>query len=217
MNCEEFRVAVLAGEEDGSTAAHVDSCPACRSQAASLRGMRDVLAEPIVWEEPSPELGSHVAALIGTARRTSDPEAKSRSRLWLVAVAAAVLAVVVGSVAMMQRSAPDWEIALPATERAPTAVAVIRGWNEEAGTRMELEVEGLAPAPAGYTYEFWLSNGPRHVSAGTFRSEGQVELWAGVTRADFPRLWVTLEPLDEDESPSPETVLDTGSPAQSTS
>lgn len=210
MNCDEFRATVLAGEEDGSTAAHLDSCPACRSQTASLRGMRDVLSEPIVWEEPSPELGSQVAALVGSVHRTAAPERPGRSRLWLVAVAAVVLAVVSGSFVLAGGSGPDWEAALPATDRAPNAVAVVRGWNEAAGTRMVLDVEGLAPAPDGYVYEFWLSDGPRHISAGTFRSGGQVELWAGVFRANYPRLWVTLEPLDEDESPSPETLLDTG-------
>jgi hypothetical protein len=75
---------------------------------------------------------------------------------------------------------------------------------------MLLSVDGLEGAPDGYVYEFWLSEGPLHISAGTFTASGDIELWSGVSRADFPRLWVTLEPLDEDESPSSHTVLDTG-------
>jgi hypothetical protein len=76
---------------------------------------------------------------------------------------------------------------------------------------MLLSVDCLKPAPPGFTYEMWLSDGPVHISAGTFRTGGEVKLWAGVPRSDFPRLWVTLEPLDEDSSPSVATVLDTGS------
>ena len=98
---------------------------------------------------------------------------------------------------------------MPATELAPQATSTVLGWNTDSGTRMLLEVEGLDRAPAGYVYEFWLSEGPLHISAGTFTGNGEIELWSGVTRAEFPRLWVTLEPLDEDESPSGTTVLDT--------
>jgi hypothetical protein len=210
MNCDEFRAAVLAGEEDGSTAAHLESCPACRSRTASLRGMQDVLGQPVLWEEPSPELGSQVSALIGSARNSAVSEGSRGRRWWLVGAAAVLLAMVVGSLVLTGGPAPDWEAALPATDRAPNATAVVQGWNEAAGTRMVLDVDGLAPAPDGYMYEFWLSDGPRHISAGTFRSGGQVELWAGVRRADFPRLWITLEPLDEDESPSEHTLLDSG-------
>jgi hypothetical protein len=105
---------------------------------------------------------------------------------------------------------PDWVVSMPGTDLAAQASSTVSGWNTDSGTRMLLSIEGLDPAPDGYVYELWLSKGPVHVSAGTFTAAGDVELWAGVTRADFPRLWVTLEPLDEDESPSRSTVLDTG-------
>jgi hypothetical protein len=123
--------------------------------------------------------------------------------------AAALLAAFVGLYAIAGPNAPDWEVAVPGTDLAPGATAMVSGWNTDSGTRMVVEVDGLTPAPAGYMYEFWLSNGPIHISAGTFRSPGEVELWSGVARAAFPRLWITLEPIDEDESPSGQTVLDT--------
>jgi len=75
---------------------------------------------------------------------------------------------------------------------------------------MVADIAGLDLAPAGSFHEFWLSSGPVHISAGTFHTGGQIELWSGVARSDYPRLWVTLEPIDDDESPSPVTVLDTG-------
>ncbi|MGA9597752.1 MAG: anti-sigma factor [Acidimicrobiia bacterium] len=213
MNCDEFRAAVLAGDEDGATGAHVDSCAACRSQATRLREMRDALGTSMLWEEPSPELGDQIEALIASSGESPKPRVTPMRRWWVgvVSVAAVIVIVsLVGSALAMRHRAPDWEVALPATDLAPNAVATVSGWNEDAGTRMMLAVSGLDPAPRGYIYEFWLSQGSTHVSAGTFHSGGHVELWAGVRRGDFPRMWVTLEPLDEDAGPSTVTMLDTG-------
>ena len=58
-------------------------------------------------------------------------------------------------------------------------------------------------------YELWLSQRPIHISAGTFTANVDVVLWSGVARREYPRLWTTLETIDEDESPSPITVMDT--------
>jgi hypothetical protein len=36
--------------------------------------------------------------------------------------------------------------------------------------------------------------------------------WSGVTEAEFPRIWITLEPNDGDQSLSGPAVLDTPRP-----
>ena len=213
MNCSEFRSAVLAGDETVATSDHSRSCAACQSHTSELRAAREALADRIVWEEPSPELGRQVESLIGNASGRTGSTGTVGGPPWtrIGAVAAAVLVVMfLGVYAVTGSNAPDWEVAVPGTDLAPSATAIVSGWNTQAGTRMVVEIDGLARAPAGYMYEFWLSNGPIHISAGTFRSPGDVELWSGVARAAFPRLWITLEPIDEDESPSGQTVLDTG-------
>ncbi len=92
---------------------------------------------------------------------------------------------------------------------AGTGGGVIQGWNESTGTRVVLDIEGLAPAPPGSVYELWFTRDDVHVSAGTFTGPGEVELWVGVSRGAFPRLWVNLEPIVGDESRSGFTVLDT--------
>jgi anti-sigma factor RsiW len=209
MNCEEFRSARLAGEDTEAMRHHLEGCAACRSQVSRLDAGSAALSDASLWEEPSPELAGQVEALI-TAAGSSDRSGSRRPRfLKVAAAAAAVVIVAAASLALLRPSAPDWEVALPGTDLAPAAIGTVRGWNEAAGTRMVVDVEGLAPAPEGFVYEFWLSDGPLHVSAGTFAGPGRVELWSGVARADFPRLWITLEPLDEDTSPSGQTVLDT--------
>ena len=216
MNCEEFRSSLLSGDENAATASHQAGCGSCRALAPDLRAASSALASDVVWEEPSFELGGQVAALIGAAAGTHSDQAlpSRRGSGWLAAIAvAASIVVLVAVFALNREPSPDWEVALPATDLAPGAIATAQGWNEPSGTRMVVAINGLEPAPDGFFYEFWLSNGPVHVSAGTFRTGGEIELWSGVTRADYPRLWITLEPIDDDESPTRDTVLDTAGSA----
>jgi hypothetical protein len=209
MNCDEFRAQYLAGEDDEATGAHLAGCAACRSRQADLEAGRRALSDPAIWEEPPPELENQVVALI-TGSHNRITAGVGRPERWIrpLAAAAAVL-VVVGLYGVLRPPSPDWEVVMPGTSLAPVATSTVAGWNTQSGTRMVLAVDDLDPAPPGYVYEFWLSQGPLHISAGTFTAGGEIELWTGVTRADFPRLWVTLEPLDDDQSPSGYTVLDT--------
>jgi hypothetical protein len=210
MNCEQVRAALLAEESTASTDAHLDECPSCRSRRPAMAIGRDILADPSVWEEPAPELGDRIVSLLSQEPTTAVSTIRNRQRwMWLAAAAAAVL-VVIGVVATIGAERPDWEVAMPGTDLAPAATSTVAGWNTDSGTRMRLTVSGLPPAPTGTVYELWLSAGALHVSAGTFTSGGDIEVWTGVRRSEFPRLWVTIEPLDEDESPSGRTVLDTG-------
>ena len=209
MNCNEFRANYLAGEEDEATRAHLADCAACRSYQEDLEAGRRALADPTTWEEPPPELQNQVVALIASNQGRVATGLVRLERWVRPLVAAALVVVAVGLYGVLRTPSPDWEVNMPGTNLAPLAASTVAGWNTDAGTRMVVAVEGLDPAPEGYVYEFWLSDGPLHISAGTFAAGGEIELWSGVTRADFPRLWVTLEPLDDDESPSGKTVLDT--------
>lgn len=93
---------------------------------------------------------------------------------------------------------------------APQASARVSGWNMDYGTKMMIEVAGLDPTGPDAYYEIWLTAPDgRHVSAGTFRMSGRFEVMAGVRRSEFPRIWITLEPADDDPAPNPQTVLDT--------
>ena len=108
------------------------------------------------------------------------------------------------------QGSPDWEVVLTSPDPASTAAAVALGWNEESGTRVHLDISGLDEAPDGFVYELWFSAGDVYVSAGTFRGTDGVQLRSGVRRGAYPRLWVTLEPLDGDPAPTAVSVLDTG-------
>jgi hypothetical protein len=209
MNCDEFRAQYLAGENGEGTAGHLAHCAACRSRQPDIEAGRNALKDPATWEEPPPELQDQVIALVAGNRNSAAPRPERAERWVRLVAAAAATVIAVGLYGLFRTPSPDWEVAMPGTQLAPLAQSTITGWNTDSGTRMVMTVEGLDPAPAGYVYEFWLSQGPLHISAGTFSAGGEIDLWTGVTRAEFPRLWVTLEPIDDDESPSGHTVLDT--------
>lgn len=185
-----------------------DEIRAARSELeATLAGADIDLSDAALWEPP-PDLEETIMAGI------SVPEIQDQrtQRRWIMTAAAAVIGIAaIGAVAVaaVRADTPDWTVALAATDLAPNATASIDGWNEASGTRIRLDIDDLPPAPEGFFYELWFSDGPVHISAGTFRETQGVEMWAGVTRAEFPRLWITLEPIDDNESPSPDTVLDT--------
>ncbi|HZD06590.1 MAG TPA: anti-sigma factor, partial [Longimicrobiales bacterium] len=173
-----------------------------RAETAESLGRR--LRDPLLWEEPSPQLEERVmGALI------PDPTQRRRWGGWWLAVAAvAAVVVAMGVISMLGR--PDWSLQLEAGPEAPGAIAMVQGWNVGRSTRMVLDLRGL-PHPGGDSYfEVWMTAADgSHISAGTFTEPGRVELTAGVHRADYPRVWVTLEPDDGIAAPSRATVLDT--------
>lgn len=209
MKCDDARAAFLAGEMTQDEAAHLDTCVDCRTEVPSLVETRRIIDGAALWEEPPANLEGRIVSLIAGPSTEAAPIVRSKGWQMAVAAFAAVAAVLVGVFVLQRSPAPDWEVALPGTEQAPLAFGVVSGWNDPSGTRMALDVEGLPPAPEGFLYEFWLSEGDLHISAGTFKQTEGVELWVGVSRADFPRLWITLEPIDDDESPSGINVMDT--------
>jgi hypothetical protein len=168
------------------------------------------LSDPSLWEMPAADLEDRIVATATVVDDTTVVPLRPRSRAWVAALGAAAVIVALAAVVLSRGPAPDWRVPIEGTDLAPLAGGAIDGWNEDAGTRVRLDLVGLPPAPDGYFYELWFSEGPIHVSAGTFQSTDGVELWTAVRRADYPRLWITLEPIDDDESPSTATVLDTG-------
>jgi hypothetical protein len=153
-------------------------------------------------DEPGPA-GARVADL-AAARRN-----RQRTVLgWIggLAVAAAVTVFAV----LLTRAPQGTEVTLAATPRAPGASAKAWIHDTDTGLAIRLDVHDLPPAPVGYFYQAWMK-GPRGtVTIGTFHDRagsGQVELWSGVSLADYPTLTVTLEPEDGNPASSGVVVL----------
>ena len=176
--------------------------------------LNSTLSSHSMWEEPPSDLSDRILQTVrghderSQSERVAQPE---RSWMGLVAGVAVTLLVVLGGTFLATRTLEaDWEMTLMTTDEAPAATALVRGWSTASGTRMVLEIAGIEDAPSGSYYEIWLTAlDGRHISAGTFNGSGRVTAFVGVRRADYPRIWITLEPVDDDLGPSPETYFDT--------
>ncbi len=209
MTCNEWRAAILSGDHPEGLDGHLAACVECRRLADDLRSAADLLADPLLWEEPPPDLEDRIVeAVERTATEPETPGAPSLRARWLGLVAAAVVVAAIGGAWLTTRNpAPDWTATMTGTGATPTA-GTVAGWNTESGTRVVLEAPGLDPAEPGYAYELWFaSDEGAVVSAGTFRAADTVELTVGVARRDYPTIVVTLEPLDGDPRPSGTAVL----------
>jgi hypothetical protein len=208
---------------------HIDLSEPTEAELAALAAL---LSDEAVWEDPDPGVeDAVVAAITAEAAATPAPSfgpppsprartragarrpAARRSGWGLLAgsAAAAALIIVVALVALQGTGGgPEQQLALrpPATlppDASPLASADVTVEETADGTRIVLDVTGLAPAPAGYYYELWLRKNPQEgVSAGTFHLRGggeeRIELWTGVSPRDYPLITVTLQPEGMAES-----------------
>lgn len=179
-----------------------------------LEMIRDLLSQEATWGEPPPEVGD---AILESIARDSVPRElqarRPRPRLPWVAVvsAAAIVAVVLGLFTILADRADEIVIPVAGTELQADATgeATLRPTGD--GWWIQLDVSHLAPASEGTYYEGWLwSDEGDGVSIGTFhlRGEGKpVVMWSGVSPADYPSIWVTLENEDGDPSASGQVVL----------
>lgn len=210
MRCEEARGQYLDGGPSAAAQEHLSTCPQCIAHRPALESMLRTLDDPLFWTEPPPELEQRMMLLLESSTRREPPATKRPSRWWVTG-AAAVLAVAVATGAfLMSRQPPaDWEIIAAGLGPAQSAEVAIAGWNTDAGTRVVLEAEGLGAAPDGYTYELWFIGESAPLSGGTFTAaEEPVQLFVGVARKNYPRVAVTLEPLDGDPAPSGIFIFD---------
>lgn len=183
-----------------------------------------LLGNPAVWTNPDAALEDDVVAAVQAVGQ-AEPAPRHREwsdavRHWLrpvaVGVAAAVVVLVAASVVDgdADRSTTGVALALSGTELAPAAAAVATVTDTPLGTRIDLDVSGLAPAGDDEYYEMWLRSGDGGaVSAGSFHlrgGDGSIELWAGVSLVDYPELIVTRQLEGRDVMPSDDVVLRSG-------
>lgn len=236
LHCDDDDLALVAlGEDiDPQDRAHLTSCVRCRSRldeltatVATVRSIEPddgpVAPPPAVWAAIVGELGlsepdesvdaapdAEPASLDAQRRRRSG----SRSRVWLVAAAAAVagvlvgVATTVGVVATRQTSdvvataqlAPVDESGLSGTAK------VVRDGDSKVLT---VEVPGL-PAQADAYYEVWMATPDTStmVAIGTLNpgETGRFILPAGMDAAAFPVVDVSVEHFDGDAGHSAVSV-----------
>ena len=194
-----------------------------------LGGVRDLLSDEAVWADPpaglaerimagvegdpgAPSAGAAAAPAVAAAPASAVvPFAARRGRRLALALgsAAAILAVV--ALLVLPGDEPQGrQVALAGTDLAPEASATATVESRGSGEWIKLDVSGLESAPPGSYYQAWVWGARGGVPVGTFHLRGGTDpviLWAGVAIEDYPTITVTLEPEDNDQSPSGEVVL----------
>jgi Anti-sigma-K factor rskA len=225
---DDERIAYLAGDV---------STPLEQAERAELDQLREVLADPAVWAEPSPDLQERVVEAITHADAAAGqhpmrPSASTRPpsaeepvtgrrprkfRSWRVgyavlgAAAAVVLAAGIVAVTADQgsRSRPvEYAASLSGTELAPGASGQVSLTQTTSGWRIHLHATGLPRLDDGRYYEAWLKNAAGVlVPIGTFNEPADVTLWAGVPPSSYPKLTVTRQQADRGPASSGQGVL----------
>lgn len=186
--------------------------------------LASLLGNAAVWSDPAVALEDDIVGAVGgedpPGLLPRPPRRLGAVRRWLapIAVGAAAAIVVLIGASVVDRDAnrgtTGVAVALAGTELAPAASAVARVADTPLGTRIDLDVSGLAPAGKGEYYEAWLWNFDGDaVSAGSFHlrgGDGSIELWAGVGLVDYPRMTVTRQREGDGVEPSGEVVLRDG-------
>jgi RNA polymerase sigma-70 factor, ECF subfamily len=202
----------LSAEEEREMERHLDGCAGCRSDLDQVRQTHARLREEAATVPP-PELKARVLA-----RATGEAPTRSGDgrRLWIVAAALLVIAVV--GVGLLWATLDDSSSDLPltATALAPGASGVVRGEPVGENIRIELEVQGLPELGEDEYYEMWYyteeEDGGGRISCGAFRTapEGQttVNFTTPLNARDYPEIEVTCEPDDGDPASSGEAVLE---------
>ena len=222
MTTDDERVAYLAGE-DGS---EVDDLA-----REDLDDLRDLLADPSVWSEPSPGLEDAIVAAIAAEaaadpdRRAADAEAaatttagtsrrttrrRSHRTRNALSAAAAVIVLAAGGVALVNRGDDDGgtQFSLGPTELLPDASGSAEIAQTPSGWRIEIDATGLPRLEDGRYYQAWLKDADDVlVPIGTFNEPIDVVLWAGVSPRRFSTFTVTEEQADGDQASSGRRVL----------
>jgi Anti-sigma-K factor rskA, C-terminal len=168
-----------------------------------------VLEEPSTWFDVPTALEDAVVDAVSTARAQRRRGRRRVRRVATGAVAvAATIALVVGLTASGDGH-PAFRGRLTATGSLPAARGSAEIYPSRSGFRVALDAEGLPELPRGRYYEGWLSVADgSELPIGTFSSsKGVITLWSGLSSADFFRMTVTIESVDNDQAPSRDVVL----------
>jgi anti-sigma-K factor RskA len=230
-----YALDALDPDDRANFEAHLAGCPACEAEVASLLQVTARLGSADRTRPPA-AMRDAVMARIDALDRGSDaagepvvPIRRSRravsSTAWL-GVAAAVLAVVALTLGILlaqsrnaQNSVSAENAAITSVLTAPDARSVsgaISGGGHGAVVMSSSEAravflaQGLAPAPAGHTYELWFITATGSASpAGTFvpNADGRVATLMHGQPAGAAVVGVTVEPAGGTAKPTTTPVL----------
>lgn len=162
-----YALDALSSEDERTFEAHLATCSRCRDELATFSETAAALAYAVAPAQPPATLRGRILA----AARADRPDVVPLRRRPRFLAVAAVAAVAAGAAIGLGAWAAVLHDRLDAATRTLQAVrlqgasgSLIRAGNGEAA----LVVAGLAPAPAGRTYETWVIQGKQVAPAGLF-------------------------------------------------
>ena len=225
-NLGAYALGALPDAERERVTVHLETCPICAEDAASMERAATRLIDVVPDVEPPPELRDRIMAVVekeaALLRATARPPEEVRvpaapRRRWFAAdslslrwATAAAAALVIGGVVGSQVfGGGDGGT----TRTLQADVGRGHAWIEMNGGQAKLVVDGLASPGSGRVYELWVQHGtdaPRpasdNVSDALFVvSAGNVEIPAHLEQGD--RVLVTSEPMGGSRTPTTAPVV----------
>ncbi len=225
----------LTDDERADFEVHLERCPTCRDEVASLREVAPLLAETVA-APPPPSLRADVLARARETRQDppevpeqsgaaapEDEESEAagvrptplrRRRRWAVALAAAAALLVGGGI--------TWQVVDRASTSVTEEVAAAddaRTWQTETadgGTvevihsesvgRSVLRVEGLDDPGEGKAYQAWLQDDEGHMSPAGVMADTDGEMVLDGDLDDAEGVGVSTEPAEGSEQPTSDPI-----------
>jgi anti-sigma-K factor RskA len=222
---------VLEPDELRAFEIHVRDCRVCADEVAELSRLPALLAQAAPHADVPSDLEVRTFARIEQdatstgavrelrSRERRSPRAQRLQRVLALAAGFLLIAGAVGLIVNVVGGAGQGDTTtiqlISATGGAAKGEARVR--NTDEGRAVELEIEGLPPAPAGFYYECWFVgpgdeiDTPNRVSVGTFdvsdSGRTTVRMTSAGDAARFPNMGVTLEPDDGNPARTGRKVL----------
>ena len=208
MTTDDDRIAYLEGEDRSG----LDP-----EERRALDGIRVLLADPSLWEEPPAGLEADVVAAIRAGRRRDDrgesrapgdrppPRPRGRRRGARRARGGNRRVASVAEPRLLGPALRDGLEPDSARTHRPGTASLTK---TDSGWRIVLHATGLTRLDNGRYYQAWLKNAAGTlVPIGTFNDGRNVTLWAGVSPVDYPTLTITIEAADGNQASSGRRVL----------
>jgi anti-sigma-K factor RskA len=219
-NLGAFALGALPDDERELVADHIESCPICAEDAASLQRAATRLMDIVPSLEPSPAVRDRIMAIVepeaALLRAANAPRSQPRrerrrfaatfapSSLRWVAAGAALLAIG----AALGSTLPGGDAGSPATRTLDAQVGHGHAWVETDHGRAQLVVNDLPAPPAHKVYEVWIQHGsePARPDASNLRNalfvvgSGKIDIPAHLEPGD--RVMVTAEPAGGSQQPT---------------
>jgi Anti-sigma-K factor rskA len=210
---DDDRISYLTGES---------GIPLDPDERAALDDLRQLLADPAVWDQPAADLEDRVVHAISAEAGAAGPvptsanqaQSKGRARrrvMTIIAGLAAAVVIAVGLAVSLVSGGPQPETlraALAGTDLAPSASGEATMTKTSSGWRINLQAHGLPLLNDGRYYEAWLKDPAGElVPVGTFNQPENVTLWAGVAPTQYSTLTVTEQLANGDPASSGQRVL----------